>query len=99
RRTFPYVDEVVEAVVRLVPRPPAPNPAWSGDAPDPATSQAPWHGYNIGNSQPVEVPEVVRLIEQAVGKPAVRELLPIQPGDVPETCADTAELERGVGVG
>ena len=74
RRDFTYVDDVVEAVVRLVPRPPAPNPAWSGNAPDPATSQAPWHVYNIGNSSPVEVTEVVRLIEEAVGKPAVREL-------------------------
>jgi UDP-glucuronate 4-epimerase len=97
RRDFTYIDDVVEAVVRIVPKPPAPNPAWSGDAPDPATSAAPWHVYNIGNSQPVEVPEVVRLIEQAVGKPAVRELLPMQPGDVPETCADVADLERAVG--
>jgi UDP-glucuronate 4-epimerase len=97
RRDFTYIDDVVEAVVRLVPRPPAPNPAWSGDAPDPATSRAPWCVYNVGNSQPVEVTEVVRLIEQAVGKPALRELLPMQPGDVPETCADTAALERAVG--
>jgi UDP-glucuronate 4-epimerase len=97
RRDFTYVDDVVEAVVRLVPRPATPNPAWSGAAPDPATSQAPWHVYNIGNSRPVEVTEVVRLIEEAVGKSAVRELLPMQPGDVPETCADTADLEHAVG--
>lgn len=97
RRDFTYIDDVVEAVVRLVPRPPAPDPAWSGDAPDPATSLAPWRVYNIGNSQPVEVTEVVRLIEQAVGRPALRELLPMQPGDVPETCADAADLERAVG--
>jgi UDP-glucuronate 4-epimerase len=97
RRDFTYVDDVVEAVVRLVPRPAAPDPAWSGDAPDPATSRAPWHVYNIGNSRPVEVPEVVRLIEQAVGKPAIREFLPMQPGDVSETCADVADLERAVG--
>lgn len=97
RRDFTYIDDVVEAVVRLIPRPAAPNPAWSGDAPDPATSRAPWRVYNIGNSQPVEVTEVVRLIEQAVGKPAVRELLPMQPGDVPETCADASDLERAVG--
>jgi UDP-glucuronate 4-epimerase len=97
RRDFTYVDDVAEAVARLVPRPPAPNPAWSGDAPDPATSRAPWHVYNIGNSHPVEVTEVVRLIEAAVGKPAVRELLPMQPGDVPETCADVSDLERAVG--
>jgi UDP-glucuronate 4-epimerase len=97
RRDFTYIDDVVEAVVRLIPRPPDPNPAWSGGAPDPATSRAPWRVYNIGNSQPVEVTEVVRLIEQAVGKPAVKELLPMQPGDVPETCADASDLERAVG--
>src|SRR5207253_5021 len=97
RRDFTYVDDVVEAVVRLVPRPATPNPAWSGDAPDPASSRAPWRVYNIGNSQPVEVVEVVELIERAVGKRAVRELLPMQPGDVPETCADTTDLERAVG--
>ena len=97
RRDFTYIDDVVEAVVRLVPRPAAPNPAWSGDAPDPATSRAPWHVYNIGNSRSVEVTEVVRLIEEAIGKPAVKQLLPMQPGDVPETYADVADLERAVG--
>jgi UDP-glucuronate 4-epimerase len=96
RRDFTYIDDAVEAVVRLLRRPPAPNPIWSADAPDPATSLAPWQIYNIGNSQPVEVIEVVRLIEEAVGKPAVRELLPMQPGDVPQTCADASELERAV---
>jgi UDP-glucuronate 4-epimerase len=97
RRDFTYIDDVVKAVVRLIPRPAAPNPTWTGDAPDPGTSPAPWRIYNIGNSQPVEVTEVVKLIEQAVSKPAVRELLPMQPGDVPETCADASELERAVG--
>ena len=97
RRDFTYIDDVVEAVVRLIDRPAVPNPAWSGDAPDPATSKAPWRVYNIGNSSPVEVTDVVRLIEQGVGKTAIRELLPMQPGDVPETCADVADLERAVG--
>jgi UDP-glucuronate 4-epimerase len=97
RRDFTYIDDAVEAVVRLVRRPPAPNPAWPTDAPDPATSQAPWHVYNIGNSHPVEVTEVVRLIEEAIGKPARRELLPMQPGDVAQTYADAADLERAVG--
>ena len=97
RRDFTYIDDAVEAVVRLMAQPPAPNPAWSGNSPDPATSSAPWRVYNIGNSQPVEVTEVVRLIEEAVGKPAVRELLPMQPGDVPETYADISDLERSVG--
>ena len=97
RRDFTYVDDVVEAVVRLIARPPAPNPAWSGNKPDPASSSAPWHVYNIGNSRPVEVTELVRLIEEAIGKPALRELLPMQPGDVPETYADIADLARAVG--
>ena len=97
RRDFTYIDDVAEAVVRLVGRPATPNSAWSGDAPDPASSPAPWRVYNIGNSQPVEVTEVVRLIEEAVGKAATREFLPMQPGDVPETCADTTDLERAVG--
>lgn len=97
QRDFTYIDDVVEAVVRLLARPPPPGPTWSGEAPDPATSRAPWQVYNIGNRRPVEVVEVVRLIEVAVGKPAVRELLPMQPGDVPATCADTSALERAVG--
>jgi UDP-glucuronate 4-epimerase len=94
RRDFTYIDDVVEAVARLVTLPAAANPAWSGDAPDPATSRAPWRTYNIGNGAPVEVLEVVRLIEQAVGKAAIREFLPMQPGDVPATYADVTELER-----
>ena len=97
RRDFTYVDDVVESVARLVPRPATPNPDWSGATPDPATSNAPWRVYNIGNNNPVEVTAVVRLIEEAVGKPAIREMLPMQPGDVPETCADVADLERAVG--
>ena len=97
RRDFTYVDDVVEAILRLVLRPPQPDPTWSGEAPDPATSRAPWRVYNIGNSRPVEVVEVVRLIEEATGKPAIRELLPMQPGDVPATCADASALERAVG--
>jgi UDP-glucuronate 4-epimerase len=87
----------VEAIARLVPKPAAPNPDWSGVAPDPATSNAPWHVYNIGNNSPVEVLDVVRLIEEGLGKKAQREMLPMQPGDVPETCADVADLEREVG--
>jgi len=97
RRDFTYVDDVAEAVVRLVARPAAGNPHWSSDRPDPASSAAPWRVYNIGNHTPVAVPEVVRLIEQAVGKPAVRELVPMQPGDVPETCADVEDLRQAVG--
>ena len=97
RRDFTYVDDVAEAVVRLIGRPPAGDPRWSSDAPDPATSRAPWRVYNIGNHTPVEVPEVVRLIEEALGKPAIRELVPMQPGDVPETYADVDDLREAVG--
>jgi UDP-glucuronate 4-epimerase len=97
RRDFTYIADVVEAVVRLLAQPPAGNPGWSGVAPDPASSRAPWRVYNIGNSRPVELLQVVELIEQAVGRTAIREFLPMQPGDVPETCADVSELERLVG--
>lgn len=97
RRDFTFIDDVVEAVARLVSRPPAADPAWAADCPNPATSNAPWRLFNIGNSQPTELNEVVRLIEEAVGKRAIRELLPMQPGDVPETYADATDLEREVG--
>jgi len=97
RRDFTYIDDVVEAVVRLVDRPPRGDPSWSGVAPDPSRSVAPWRLYNIGNNQPVEVLHLVELIERAVGKSARRELLPMQPGDVPETYADVDDLMRDVG--
>ena len=82
RRDFTYIDDVVEAVVRLVEHAPAADPKWSGDRPDPGSSSAPWRVYNIGNNNPVELLEVVRLLEDALGRKAKRELLPMQPGDV-----------------
>jgi UDP-glucuronate 4-epimerase len=97
RRDFTYIDDVVESVVRLIERPPAGEPAWSGASPNASRSAAPWRVYNIGNNKPVELLEVVRLLEQAVGKPAKRELLPMQPGDVRETYADVDDLMRDVG--
>ena len=97
RRDFTYIDDVVQAVVRLIDRPAQGDPAWSGDAPDPARSSAPWRVYNIGNNSPVEVLEVVRILEQTIGKKAIRELLPMQPGDVPATYADVDDLMRDVG--
>ena len=97
RRDFTYVDDVVESVVRLVDRVPAPNPAWSGDAPDAGSSNAPWRVYNIGNNNPVELLDIVRLLEEAIGKKAKRELLPMQPGDVPATYADVDDLMHDVG--
>jgi UDP-glucuronate 4-epimerase len=97
RRDFTYVDDVTEAVVRLIDRVPEPNPAWSGDAPDPATSSAPWRIYNIGNNRTVEVSHVVALLEQEFGRKAITEMAPMQPGDVAETCADVDDLMRDVG--
>ena len=97
RRDFTYIDDIVEAVVRLVERPASANPQWSGAAPDPASSLAPWRVYNIGNNSPVEVRDVVRVLEEALGRKAECELLPMQPGDVAETYADVAALEAAVG--
>jgi UDP-glucuronate 4-epimerase len=97
KRDFTYIDDVVESVARLIERPAAPDPSWSGSAPSPATSSAPWRVYNVGNHAPVEVNELVRLIEQATGLTALRERLPAQPGDMLETCADIADLETAVG--
>jgi UDP-glucuronate 4-epimerase len=97
RRDFTYIDDAAEAVVRLVGVPPHPNPAWSSEAPDPATSSAPWRVYNIGCSEPIEVLEFVSLLEKEMGKSSKRELLPMQPGEVIETYADCADLERVVG--
>ena len=97
RRDFTYVDDVVTAVTRLIERPAVGDPAWSANEPDPGRSAAPWRIYNVGNNQPAEVTDVVGFIEQALGKKAERELLPMQPGDVPETYADVDDLMRDVG--
>jgi len=97
RRDFTYVDDVTEAVVRLTDRVPTPNPAWSGDAPDPGSSLAPWRIYNIGNNRTVEVSRVVDLLEKEFGRPVIREMAPMQPGDVSETRADVDDLMRDVG--
>lgn len=97
RRDFTYVDDVTEAVVRLTDRVPTPDPSWSGDAPDPGSSLAPWRIYNIGNNRTVEVSRVVELLEKEFGRPAIREMAPMQPGDVSETRADVDDLMRDVG--
>jgi len=96
RRDFTYIDDVVESVVRLVDRPAAADANYSGTSPDPGTSSVPWRVYNIGNNRPVELLEVVRLLEERIGKKAKRELLPMQPGDVPATYADVDDLMREV---
>jgi UDP-glucuronate 4-epimerase len=92
RRDFTYVDDIVEGVIRVLDRPAPPNPAWRGDAPDPGSSAAPWRVYNIGNSQPVELLDYIAALEKALGKTAQKELLPMQPGDVPDTFADVSDL-------
>jgi len=97
RRDFTYVDDVVESIVRLIDRPPQGNPAWSGADPDPASSAAPWKIYNIGNNRPEELMHVVALLEKEFGRTAIKEMLPMQPGDVPATYADIEDLARDAG--
>ncbi len=97
KRDFTYIDDVVESVVRIMNVIPTPDPEWSSDKPSPNTSKAPFRLYNVGNEQPVELTEVIALLEQALGKKAKRNLLPMQPGDVPATFADTADLAKVTG--
>jgi UDP-glucuronate 4-epimerase len=97
RRDFTYVDDVVEAMMRIVDRIPQGDPAWSGAEPDPGTSKAPWRIYNIGNNTPEELMHVVALLEQGLGREAEKVLLPMQAGDVLETFADVDDLARDIG--
>jgi len=92
RRDFTYVDDIVEGIVRVLDRPATPNPNWNSAAPDPGTSAAPWRVYNIGNNAPVELMDYIAALEQALGKRATIELLPLQAGDVPDTYADVSDL-------
>lgn len=96
-RDFTYVDDIVEGVIRTLDNTASPNPKWDGKAPDPGTSKAPWRVYNIGNSAPVHLSTYIECIENALGKKAEKNLLPLQPGDVPDTSADVADLVRDVG--
>lgn len=96
-RDFTYIDDIVESIVRLLPHPPAADPDWSAASPEPSTSSAPWRILNIGGSQPVPLLRYVALIENLVGRPAIVEKLPLQPGDVLATCADTCQLEEITG--
>jgi UDP-glucuronate 4-epimerase len=97
RRDFTYVDDVVAAIERLIAKPPTRADASTAGAPDPADSAAPWRVYNIGNNTAVDVSYVVGLLEKELGRKAQTELLPMQPGDVPETCANVDDLMRDVG--
>jgi UDP-glucuronate 4-epimerase len=92
RRDFTYVDDIVEGVIRVLDRPAPPNPAWNGAQPDPGSSMAPWRIYNIGNNSPVELMDYISALERALGKNAEMEMLPLQPGDVPDTYADVTDL-------
>ncbi len=97
RRDFTYVDDIVEGVVRVMDHTAQPNPNWSGDNPDSATSFAPYRLYNIGNNQPVELMSMIETLEKCIGKEARKNMLDLQPGDVPATYADVDALIEDVG--
>lgn len=97
RRDFTYIDDIVEGVIRTLDHNAQPNPDWSGQQPDPGTSKAPWRVYNIGNQQPVELMAYIETLERFLGKTAEKNLLPLQPGDVPDTFADVQALVDDVG--
>jgi UDP-glucuronate 4-epimerase len=97
RRDFTYIDDIVEGIVRVLDRVAPPNPDWSGDDPDPGTSRGPYRLYNIGNQKPVELMRFIEVLEDCLGKRAVKNLLPMQDGDVPDTWADVEDLVRDTG--
>ena len=97
KRDFTYIDDIVEGVIRCLDRVPAGNPDWNGNEPDPASSTAPWKIYNIGRGEPVELLHYIKLMEQELGKTTRKQLLPAQPGDVEETCADIDALVSDTG--
>ena len=97
QRDFTYIDDIVEGVVRALDRPAAPDPAWSGETPNHATSSAPYRLYNIGNHQPAELLRFIEILEEALGKTARKNFLPMQAGDVPATYADVQDLSNDVG--
>lgn len=96
-RDFTYIDDIIEGVQRVLDAPPVPNPAWSGDDPDPGGSPAPYRLFNIGNNQMVPLSDYIEALEEALAKKAIKEYLPMQPGDVPATCANIDDLQQAVG--
>ena len=92
RRDFTYIDDIVEGVIRTLDNVASPNPDWSGDSPDSGTSLAPFKIYNIGSNSPVELLRYIEIIEDCLGKKAIKNMLPMQPGDVPATYADVKDL-------
>ena len=97
RRDFTYIDDIVEGLVRVIDQPAVANTEWSSEFPDPASSFAPYRLYNIGNNSPVHLLTFIETLENCIGKPAVKTLLPLQPGDVPDTYADVSELVNDLG--
>ena len=97
KRDFTYIDDIIEGVVRTMGKPAQPNPAWNGKTPDPSSSYAPFKIYNIGNNEPVELSRFIEVIEESLGMQAKKNMLPMQPGDVPATFADIDALEAAVG--
>lgn len=97
KRSFTFVDDIVDGVIHVLDKPAAPNPDWNGMAPDPATSLAPFRLYNIGAEQQVELLRYIEVLETCLGRKAVMEMLPLQPGDVPDTEADVTDLAQSVG--
>ena len=97
QRDFTFIDDIVQGVVRVADRPAAANPDWTGLNPDPGSSFAPWKVYNIGNSNPVELMRYIQVLEDCLGKKAIKNLLPMQAGDVVATAADVEDLSRDVG--
>ena len=96
QRDFTYVDDIVEGIVRVMAQPASPNPEWDGHAPDPATSQAPYRIFNIGASEPVELMDFIGALEDVLGREAEKNFMPMQPGDVKATYADTSHLAEAV---
>ena len=92
RRDFTYIDDIVEGVIRVLDRPALANSDWDGARPDPGSSKAPWRVYNIGNSKPIELIDYISVLEKALDMKAKVEMLPLQPGDVPDTYADVTDL-------
>jgi len=97
QRDFTYIDDIVEGVIRVLDKIPEPNITWSGDAPDPASSNAPYKIYNIGNNQPIELMRFIEVLEDCLGRKAEKNILPLQAGDVPVTYADVDDLVKDVG--
>ena len=97
RRDYTYIDDIVEGLIRVIVNIPAPDKGWNHDNPDPATSSAPYRMYNIGNNNPVELMKFIEVLEDCLGRRAEKNLLPMQPGDVPETYADVDDLVNDIG--